>query len=195
MVKKKGGGLRADAERNRVRVLEIAESVFAKEGICVPVDEIAKRAGLGVGTLYRHFPTKQSLFEAIVVARIEHMTMLARSLADSDDPGDAFFRFIRTMVDHGTKKKDLIDALAQGGVDVREAAIRAKKEMKVAWQHLLERAQHAGAVRDDVGMHEVGALVMGAFTSLDHIGADRACRDRVFDVLCEGLRPKRRARR
>lgn len=191
-MKKKGGGLRADAERNRQRVLEIAESVFAKEGIGVPVDVIAKRAGLGIGTLYRHFPTKQSLFEAIVLARIEHMTALARSLADADDPGDAFFHFVRDMVEHGAKKKDFIEALAQSGVDVRAAATRAKTEMKTAWAHLLERAQAAGAVRKDVGLREVGALVMGAFTSLDHIGADRACRDRVFEVLCDGLRPKKK---
>ena len=65
--------LRADAERNRARVLKVAEEVFASEGLAVPIDEIARRAGLGVGTLYRHFPTKETLFEAIVVGRMQEI--------------------------------------------------------------------------------------------------------------------------
>ncbi|HEY8076013.1 MAG TPA: helix-turn-helix domain-containing protein [Labilithrix sp.] len=192
MVKKRDGGLRADAERNRKRLLLMAERIFAEEGVGVPVDAIAKRAGMGVGTVYRHFPTKQSLFEAIVVARIMHMTERARELADARDPGAAFFEFLGTMVEHGMKKKDFIDALRAGGVDVRAAATAAKAHLTEAWQLLLARAQMAGAVRDDIGLREVGALVMGAYASLEQIGADRECRARVFAVLCDGLRPRRR---
>ena len=84
--------LRADARRNRARVLDVAREVFAAEGLTVPIDEIARRAGLGIGTVYRHFPTKEALFEAIVLDRIERLTALAES-APGADPGEAFFDF------------------------------------------------------------------------------------------------------
>ncbi|HWL86935.1 MAG TPA: helix-turn-helix domain-containing protein, partial [Polyangiaceae bacterium] len=98
--------LRADALRNRQRVLEVAQAVFATEGLAVPIDEIARRAGLGVGTLYRHFPTKEALFEAIVVSRVQHSIDDARALADAADPGAAFFDFLVRVVDEGVKKRD-----------------------------------------------------------------------------------------
>src|SRR5271170_7879529 len=104
--------LRADAERNRQRVLEIAQQVFATEGLAVPIDEIARRAGLGVGTLYRHFPTKEALFEAIVIGRIEGLVDYAREGARAPDPGVAFFGFLSRMVEEGSAKKDFLGALA-----------------------------------------------------------------------------------
>src|SRR5665213_269056 len=90
--------LRADAQRNRARVLEAAEKVFAAEGISVPVDIIAEKAGVGVGTLYRHFPTKEKLFEAILIGRIMEIAADARSRLNSDDAGSAFFRFLEHLV-------------------------------------------------------------------------------------------------
>src|SRR5580658_9490937 len=82
---------RADAQRNRARVLEAAEVVFAAEGLNVPVDVIAEKAGVGVGTLYRHFPTKEKLFEAIIVERISGLAVEARCRLTAEDPGAAFF--------------------------------------------------------------------------------------------------------
>ena len=83
--------LRADARRNRQRVLDAATAAFATEGVAVPVDEIARRAGVGAGTVYRHFPTKEALVEAIVLSRVEWLIGEARVLAGTDDPGTAFF--------------------------------------------------------------------------------------------------------
>ena len=87
--------LRADAQRNRARILEAAEAVFAAEGIEVPVDVIAEKAGVGVGTLYRHFPTKERLCEAILLERLADLTVDARALADADGPGRRLLRLPR----------------------------------------------------------------------------------------------------
>ena len=85
--------MRADAQRNRTRILDAAEVVFAAEGIEVPVDTIAEKAGVGVGTLYRHFPTKEKLCEAILLERLAGLTEDARAQAGAADPGAAFFGF------------------------------------------------------------------------------------------------------
>ena len=182
--------LRADAQRNRQRVLEVAEAVFADEGLDVPIDEIARRAGLGIGTLYRHFPTKEVLFSAIVVGRIERVTRHAVALAAAGDPGAAFFDFLSYLLDHGAAKKDFVSALAGAGIDVGRAVVAPKRELRVALGKLLARAQEVGAVRADVTVEEVLSLVIGLFAAIArHTGPARA-RDRLFAIVCDGLRPR-----
>src|ERR1700728_1033653 len=110
--------LRVDAERNRQKVLDVAQGVFAAEGLAVPIDEIARRAGLGVGTLYRHFPTKEALFLAILVDRMERLVADARELARAPDPGEAFFGFLSRVVREGSTKRDFMDALSASGADL-----------------------------------------------------------------------------
>ncbi len=179
--------LRADAERNRQRVLEVAREVFAREGLAVPIDEIARRAGLGVGTLYRHFPTKEALFQAIVVDRMEALVAEARAAADADDAGAAFFAFLTRMVDESAAKKDFLAALASTNLDMDRIA-EIKRRMKRAVVVLLERAQNARAVRDDVAAVDVLTLVMGAVSAAYRQGASPAQRKRVLAVIFDGLR-------
>src|SRR5262245_60355099 len=93
-----GRALRADARRNRQRVLEVAFAVFAAEGLAVPVHEIARRAGLGTGTVSRHFPTKEALFQAVFLDRVERLADRARMLAEAGDPGAAFVEFFSLLV-------------------------------------------------------------------------------------------------
>jgi len=185
--------LRADAQRNRQTVLEVAEAVFAAEGLTVPIDEIARRAGLGIGTLYRHFPTKEALFAAIVVSRLDRALADARALFNADDPGDAFFRFLVRLVEEGAAKKDFVDALAAGGVDVGHELGERKKDLRRAMGKLLERAQKAGDVRRDVAIADVLALVSGAFVAIEHRGGDARTRAQLLAVVCDGLRPPRRS--
>src|SRR5688572_24604247 len=180
--------LRADAQRNRQMVLEVAETVFAAEGLAVPIDEIARRAGLGVGTLYRHFPTKEALFEAIVRRRMERMIEDAHDLVQATEPGDAFFAFLARMVD-GTKK-DFVDALARTGVDFSSELADARAELRLAMGGLLERAQQAGNVRQDISIADVFALVSGVFVAIDQRGGDAAARQHLFTVVSDGLRPR-----
>lgn len=103
--------LRADAQRNRDRILEAAEAVFAAEGVDVPVDVIAEKAGVGVGTLYRHFPTKERLCAAILLQRLAGIPADARALADAEDPAAAFFGFLERVVREGAAKRDLVVAV------------------------------------------------------------------------------------
>jgi AcrR family transcriptional regulator len=179
--------LRADAERNRQRVLEVATQVFASEGLAVPIDEIARRAGLGVGTLYRHFPTKEALFEAIVIGRMERLVEQARAGAKAADPGAAFFGFLSGMVDDAAAKKDFMAALASTGVDMQRIAA-AKQRMKKALAVLVERAQDAGAVRADLSAGDALTIVMGTARAADGHGARPAERKRLLQIVFDGLR-------
>ena len=90
--------LRADAARNRARVLEVAYDTFAAEGLSVPIDEIARRAGVGAGTVYRHFPTKEDLYRAVVEDRIGNIVDEGRAVLRADDPGEGLFAILRSMV-------------------------------------------------------------------------------------------------
>ena len=180
--------LRADARRNRQRVLDAAESAFASDGISVPIDEIARRAGVGAGTVYRHFPTKEALFHAIVMGRLERMTAQARSVAGAHDPGAAFFDFLAMLVEEGHAKRDLVDAIAAGGFVTNPAATPAGREFRGAVGALLDRAQAAGAVRRDVGVEDLMALLRGVSLAVRDSG-ERDLPGRLFAVVSRGLRP------
>jgi AcrR family transcriptional regulator len=180
--------VRADAERNRRHVLEVAQAVFAAEGLAVPIDEIARRAGLGVGTLYRHFPTKEALFSAIVVTRMQEVVAEARAAVESDTPGEAFFEFVTRMFSGWSRKKDMIDALNRAGIDLKDLA-EAKHDLHRELGKLLERAQEAGAVRYGVTVPEIMALFGVALTSTDRPGISPEGRTRMLDIVRDGLRP------
>lgn len=180
---------RADSVRNRTRILEAAEEVFGSEGLSVPIDEIARRAGVGVGTIYRHFPTKEALFEAIVFHHFQLLVDTARSMADSEEAAGALlFRLLGELVAVATDKRDLADALAGAGIDVKEAAGELKHELEAAIEQLLARAQDEGGVRSDVSITDVMALVTGACMSGDRSGGKMCSPERMLAVVCDGLR-------
>ena len=181
--------MRADARRNRQQILAAAETVFAEEGAGVPVDEVARRAGVGVGTLYRHFPTKEALFAAIVVQHMERIRDEAIRLGDSDDPGAALFEFLALLAREGTSKRNLVDALSGAGINIKDAAADTKVELEEAGGRLLARAQAAGAVRADVTLADLFGLVMGACTAGEGGPAPFDCSSaRMIAVVCDGLR-------
>ncbi|MDF2826649.1 MAG: transcriptional regulator, TetR family, partial [Mycobacterium sp.] len=151
---------RADAARNRARVLEVAYETFAAAGLGVPIDEIARRAGVGAGTVYRHFPTKEALFGAVFDDRIQRIGDHARDLLQSEGPGQALFAFLRDMVRTGATDQGLVDALAGYGIDLEAAAPGAEATFLGMLGELLAAAQQAGTVRSDVGVMEVKALLV-----------------------------------
>ncbi|MDQ0377841.1 TetR/AcrR family transcriptional regulator [Amycolatopsis thermophila] len=154
-------GLRADARRNRARVLAAAQEAFADEGPSVPLDEIARRAGVGAGTVYRHFPSKELLFEAVVLDRIEWLAEQARERLGAPDPGAAFFEFLDVVAEEALLNKALCDALEEStGIPVK-AASDERREFRAAFADLLRRAQAAGAVRLDVEPGDLTALLAG----------------------------------
>src|SRR5438874_9929008 len=103
---------RADAVRNRERVLEAAKAVFSAGGSDASLEAVAKRAGVGIGTLYRHFPTREDLFEAVYRREVEQLSELAEQLKNASDPVDALRRWLRSGVEFVATKKGMVAALA-----------------------------------------------------------------------------------
>ncbi len=178
--------LRADALRNRARVLEAAETVFAAEGISVPIDVIAEKAGVGVGTVYRHFPNKEKLFEAILLERFGELIAEARCRLQSEDPGAAFYGFLDHIVEASTSKRDLIQALIGAGIELDEVVGDVKLEMEDAMGQLLRAAQESGAVRSDVSESLVMSLVSATCMAGDHHKEVPPCE--MLAIVCDGLR-------
>ena len=182
--------LRADARRNREAVLDAARTAFAAEGLSVPLDEIARRAGVGPGTLYRHFPTKEALFEAVVHDRLCRLASEGAALRGSPDPGAAFFAFIERLAAEAAPKRDLFDALAGAGVEIGPGVMAAVDDLRAQITHLLGQAQQAGAVRADIGSADLTALLSGMLLAVrPRPGADS---ERVLSVFQDGLRPPAR---
>ncbi len=177
--------LRADARRNRAKVLDVAREMFIAEGMSVPIDMIAERAGVGVGTVYRHFPTKEALFEAIMTHWVEGLTASATALADADDPGAAFVEFFTMVVDQSVGSKGLHETLIAAGIEPEAAYGELGRQMIAAMDVLLTRAKQAGAVRRDVTVADVKALITGV-TAMRAYGGNAQV---TLDVVLAGLRP------
>lgn len=182
-----GQPLRVDAQRNRARILEAAFAAFAADGLSVPVQEIARRAGVGTGTVSRHFPTKESLFEAILLSRAGRLVDEAARLGRSDDPGAAFFEFFSLVIAEGTANLGMAEALAGVGFDLETNAKRCGLDVMGALNDLLARAKRAGAVRADVDAMDVKALISGCLARAPGT-ADLAARDRMISIARQGLR-------
>jgi len=179
--------LRADARRNRALLLEAAEAVFAARGVSAPTEEVARAAGVGVGTLFRHFPTKEALLEAVYRTRLRRMADELRDLGTAEDPGTALFDFLADAVARSATKVAVADALAEAGIDVTASA-QEGHDLAGGLGRLLVRAQEAGAVRPDVGLPELIALLIGASRAAEHAGTDPV-RTRIIGVILDGLRP------
>jgi AcrR family transcriptional regulator len=178
--------LRADAARNRARVLEVAYETFAAEGLSVPLDEIARRAGVGAGTVYRHFSTKESLFQAVINDRMQHLVDDGYALLESDRPGEAIFTFLRSIVlQWGATDRGLVEALAGLGIDIEQAAPDAEDAFLAVLDELLRAAQKAGTARPDIGVREVKAILVGC-QAMEAYNSELA--ERVTDVVVDGLR-------
>ena len=175
--------LRADAQRNRDKVLRAARDAFAATGYGVPLDEIAAMAGVGPGTVYRHFPSKEELFEAVVTARLRDLIAEARGLASEPDPGQAFFGFLGRFRQEAAAKRDLPDAIAIPG--------SLQDELHAALDLLLRRAQQAGAVRAGITMQDLITLLKGLLDAINDRPpgtGDQGRADRLLAVVIDGLR-------
>ena len=178
--------LRADAARNRARVLDVAYQTFAAEGLSVPIDEIARRAGVGAGTVYRHFPTKEALFAAVIEDRMQRLVDDGDALLKSDGPGEAIFTFLRSIVlQWGATDRGLVDALSGVGIDIAAAVPDAEDAFLAVLGELLRAAQQAGTVRKDIGVREVKTILVGCQAMEAY---NSALAERVTDVVVDGLR-------
>lgn len=180
--------LRADARRNRAALLAAAEEVFADRGVSASTEEVARAAGVGIGTLFRHFPTKEALLEAVFQARMGQLAEQAETLRDAGDPGTAFFDFFRAVVENSGRKTAVTDALTEAGVDVQSSIAGERRRLSQALRVLLTRAQQARAVRVDVELRDLFSLLVGASRAVEH-AADAATRARLVTIMLDGLRP------
>ncbi|MFI0818205.1 TetR/AcrR family transcriptional regulator [Streptomyces sp. NPDC021098] len=186
-----GGGRpqRSDARTNRERILSVAEEVFGRGGRSASSEEVARLAGVGIATVFRHFPTKAALLEAVLVQRFDRLREQAEALLDATDPGVAFFGFFRHLVADASGKIAIGEALREAGGDGGGDAARASDGMRRAVGALLRQAQRAGAVRDDVELPEVYALLVATSRASAHIQLAEEVRDRMLAIVFDGLAP------
>lgn len=174
---------RESSRRKCDALLAAAREVFAADGVHGSLEEIARRAGVGIGTLYRNFPTRQALFEAIYVAEVEALARVADELTDRE-PWDALVVWLRRFVGYATTKKAVYEAL-----NTDSPMFAACVELiRGAGGPLLRRAQDAGEARTDVDFEDVRYLINGVSGSNF---ADDAQRERVLTMALDGIRARR----
>ena len=173
--------LRADAARNRARVLEVAVEAFAAEGLSVPIDEIARRAGVGAGTVYRHFPAKEDLVGAVIADQMQRIIDGGYALLEAGKPGEALFTFLRAAVEWSATNRGLVDTLAGSDIEVKDA----EGQFMDLLGELLRAAHEAGTARKDVGVADVKALLVG-LQAMQSYNDDAA--ERLTEVVLDGLR-------
>lgn len=178
--------LRADAVLNRERILDAAEQVFAKHGAGGSTELVAQGAGVGAGTIFRHFPTKEALLLELLRTRMERLANEADAVAPEQE--DALFQFFERFVAQASKKNAVVTTLASAGVDAKALMADAGAGLRGAVGRLLARAQHAGLVRKDVGATEVLGLLMGLANAADQGRWDARMQRNTLRIVFDGLR-------
>jgi AcrR family transcriptional regulator len=177
---------RADAQRNRARIVEAAEHVFTESGNAASTEAVALRAGVAVGTVFRHFPTKRELVQAITERRVARLLEQLDALEHAPERGTALFTFFRGMVEQAASKKRVADLLDQDGVEV--SLSDAVRQLEHAVGRLLHHAQHAGTVAPEVRLPEVMALLTSLCQGALAGGWDLEQQQRVLALTFAGMR-------
>jgi AcrR family transcriptional regulator len=179
--------VRADARRNRARILEAAEAVFAEQGASASTEAVAARAGVAIGTVFRHFPTKPELLQAVVMNLWDRLVTEVDALVN--DPGDvtALFEFCTRVMAIGAQNRAVFERLAETGTRVHVGDALAR--LSPAVDLLLERAQKAAAVRDDLQSAELIALLAALCQEAMTGEWSEQFRHRALTILFDGMRP------
>jgi AcrR family transcriptional regulator len=191
----RGRAQRVDARANRGRILDAAEEVFGQGGESASTEEVARLAGVGIGTVFRHFPTKAALLEAVLEREFGRLREHAAALLDAADPGAAFRDLFSHLAERGPAKVAITEALLDeggeldGDADVNRAADGLREDVGV----LLQRAQQAGAVRGDVELPEVYALLAAISRAGTRARLDPDARTRLLVIVFDGLEPRDRS--
>ncbi len=187
--------LRADAKRNLDRLLAAAEAEFSERGAGASLEDIAKRAGVGIGTLYRHFPTRDDLIARVVFEGNAAIVARGHELLASAHPADALARWVRELVDHVTTYRGLTAAVASAFVASGKTELCTTCDMIAgAGAALLARAQEAGEIRSDAEVREV-ILTAHSAAWIAEQTKDPSAVDRLLGILFDGLRAKPAERR
>ena len=181
---------RADAQRNRERILEVARLAFTRDGADAALDDIARRAAVGPGTLYRHFPTRDALIEAIYRSEVERLTAAGQRFAVTMLPLEALRSWMLLLIDHVASKKLILpamDTVAGGSMRLIEGA---RGEIHGAFLALVQRAIHSGDLREDTNPDDFVRALIGVFHTTALPGWEASAR-RIVDILIAGSRPTR----
>jgi AcrR family transcriptional regulator len=183
---------RADAERNRIRLLDAARAAFASSRDAVTLEQIARDAEVGIGTLYRHFPTREALVEALYRKELADLCAGAGDLLEAHSPERALRLWMDRFADYVAAKREMADTLravfASGAVTVSQA----RSELTVAVKAILDAGVADGTLRDDVRPEDVVAMVVGIFTATS-IAGGREQLERMFDLVVDAVRRPPRA--
>jgi AcrR family transcriptional regulator len=182
---------RADAQRNYARLLSAAMAAFTEHGADdTSLEEIARRAGVGIGTLYRHFPTRQSLLEAVYRDQVEALRARADELTGSDAPGEALAAWLRALMTFSSTKQSLTSALLATIGKESDLLSACSKVIWDAAEILLKRAQQAGAVRADADARDLIRLVHAVNIATQRAPTDPGQSERLLGLILDGLRPQ-----
>lgn len=177
--------LRANAKQNKEQILNAAYKIFSEKGLSIPISEIARQAGVGIGTVYRHFPNKEALFEAVNISYKQQLTKEAKSLINNIDPGKAFFDFFIHIMKDGLTNKALKDAL-----NTKMLNSDVLQNFQSAFANLLTRAQQAKAVREDIDIKDLITIMMGFLHAIEKRKNDLDVSrfDKLISIIIDGLR-------
>jgi AcrR family transcriptional regulator len=181
---------RSDSIRNRERLLKAATRVFSVGGPDASLEAVAKRAGVGIGTLYRHFPTREALFEAVYRREVDELGALAERLAQESSPVDALRQWLRANVQLVATKKGMLAALALAAHGPSDLYAYSLERLTKAIGALLERAAAAGQIRADITAEDLLRALIGLCYSYDRPDW-QATVTRLVDVFVDGLIVKR----
>ena len=181
---------RADARRNRERILESARIVFAQSGAEAQIDDVARQAGVGVGTVYRHFPTKEALLSELVRQKFRVFADRAREALESDEePFAAIERLMRRNAETAASDAGIQYAVANAGEQAWAQAQAEQDELLAVTAELIERARRAGTIRPDIEAVDIAMLMCGVCSTMGGRPAPFEWR-RHLDLVVDTLRPR-----
>ncbi|HEY0248309.1 MAG TPA: helix-turn-helix domain-containing protein [Gryllotalpicola sp.] len=180
--------LRADAQRNYDRIVLVASEAFTEKGTGASLDDIACRAGVGPGTLYRHFPSRDALLAAALKGALEELGETARRLLAAPDARAALDEWLVELARHLRIYGGLPESVAQAFQDPENPLCTSCQPMRVGTEQLVERAKAAGAIRADVDPADVGTLIGSLAWAAERRGDSDATLQRLLSLLTEGLR-------
>jgi AcrR family transcriptional regulator len=175
---------RADARRNYEKLLGVAREVFAEDGVSATLDDIARRAQVGPATLYRHFPTRQHLLEAVYLEELQAISRSAADLADLP-PWEALVQWLHEFVRNAATKRELANEMLTSIDKDAEVFQASRTALMTAGDGLVERAQEAGIVRADANFMDIARL-LGGIAGIK--GAEPGEVERLLDIVLDGLR-------
>jgi AcrR family transcriptional regulator len=185
-----GAPMRKNARANRERILAAAEAVFGASGELGSTEDVAERAGVGIATVFRHFPTKDALIEATLVRQFDRLNEQAVRLAGELDPGRAVRELIVSLIETSSTKLTLISLVGENG-QLPPAVLEATSQVQATISGILARAKNAGAVAEDVTVDEFFVIVRGLAQATATMPSSPVTLDRAIDIICRGLAPAR----